>query len=459
MKVIICGAGQVGFSIARYLATEGNEITIIDHRPEPIRAMVDTLDVQAVVGHASLPGVLEQAGAQDAEILIAATQSDETNMTACQVAHSLFNVPTKMARIRNQGYLESHWADLFSRDNMPIDVIISPEIEVAEAITRRLRVPGALELIELSDGLVRLMGVRCTENTPVVYTPLRQLTALFPDLSIVIVAIVRDGKPTVPNAADQMLPGDEVYFVLSSDHTERALTVFGHEEPEARRLLILGAGNVGLFLAQALARDFPTVTAKMIDVSADRAKLTARALGGKTTLLIGDVLDPDILKEAGVEQTETVVAVTNDDETNLLASLLAKHYGARRAITLLNRSTYNTLMGSLNIDVVVNPRAITVSRILQHVRRGRVHSVHSIYEGFGELIEADALETSPLVGRPLRDINLPVGVILGAIVRGRTVITPRGTTIIQAGDRIVLFSSTASIRKVEKFFSVGVDFF
>ncbi|MBE1237715.1 Trk system potassium transporter TrkA [Phaeovibrio sulfidiphilus] len=459
MKVIICGAGQVGVSIARYLATEDNEVTIVDHRPEPIRAVVDTLDVQAVVGHASLPGVLEQAGAADAEIVIAATRSDETNMVACQIAHALFNVPTKIARIRNQDYLAPHWADLFSRENMPIDVTISPEIEVAEAIARRLKVPGALDVIELADGLVRLVGVRLTESTPVVFTPLRQLTQLFPDLSIIVVAIVRNGRAMVPSADDQMLPGDEAYFVLASSHTRRALALFGHEEPQARRLLILGAGNVGMFLTKSLARDFPRLSWKMVEVSPERAKMVARELHNASPLLVGDVLDPDILREAGVEQAETVIAVTNDDETNVLSSLLAKHCGATRAITLLNKSTYNALVGSLNVDVVVNPRSITVSRILQHVRRGRVHSVHPIYDGFGELIEADALETSPLVGKPLRDINLPAGVILGALVREGETITPCGTTVIQPGDRIILFASAASIRKVERFFSVGVDFF
>ncbi len=458
MKVIICGAGQVGFSIARYLAAENNDITVIDQRPELIRSIADTLDVQAFVGYASHPGVLEQAGAEDADMLIAVTHADEVNMVACQVAHSLFNVPTKIARVRNQNYLQPIWANLFSRDHMPIDVIISPEIEVARAVTRRLQVPGAMDVIPLAGDRVRLMGVRCTQDTPVVNTPLRQLTQLFPELAIVVVGIVRQDRAMVPSAEDQMLAGDEVYFVVASDQTSRALAAFGHEEREARRILVLGGGNIGLFLGQTLDRDFPQVTAKIIEVNAERARMVAKTLG-RTMVLNGDVLDPEILDEAGISQTEAVIAVTNDDETNILASLLAKRYGSQRAITLINKATYNTLVSTLGVDVVVNPRTITVSKILQHVRRGRIHSVHSLHEGFGELIEADALETSPLVGKPLKDVNLPTGVLLGAVVRGEEVISPRGNTVIQSGDRVILFASANAIKKVEKMFSVRLEFF
>ncbi|CCG07843.1 Trk system potassium transporter TrkA [Pararhodospirillum photometricum] len=459
MKVIICGAGQVGFSIGRYLAAENNDVTIIDQRPDLIRQVTDALDVQAILGHASLPNVLEAAGAADADMLIAVTHADEVNMVACQVAHSLFNVPTKMARVRNQSYLQAHWANLFSRENMPIDVIISPEIEVARAVTRRLLVPGAMDVIPLANDRVRLMGVRCTEKTPVVHTPLRQLTQLFPDLNIVVVGIVRNGRANVPSADDQMLPGDEVYFVVASDRTERALSAFGHEEGAARRVLVLGGGNIGLFLAQALERDFPQVTVKVIEANGERAQWVAKTLSGRTTVLMGDARDPDLLLEAGVAQTEAVIAVTNEDETNVLASLLAKRHGCQRTITLVNKSTYNSLVSALGIDVAVNPRAITVSKILQHVRRGRIHSVHSLHEGYGELIEADALETSPLVGKPLKEANLPAGVLLGAIVRGDTVISPRATTVVQAGDRIILFATSAAIKKVEKLFSVRLEFF
>lgn len=458
MKVIVCGAGQVGSSIARHLALENNDVTVVDQSPELIRRISDTLDVNGIVGHASLPDVLERAGLADADLIIAVTYSDEVNMVACQVAHSLFAAPTKIARIRQQGYLEPMWLNLFSRDHMPIDYIISPEMEVAKAITRRLRVPGAFEMIPLVDDKVKLLGVRCEDDCPLVHTPLRQLTQLFPDLNIVVVGLMRDNKAIVPTSDDQMIPGDEVYFVVDSDQVPRAMAAFGHEETEARRLLIFGGGNVGLFLAQEIEREHEWVKTKIIESNRDRAELIAGQLE-KTMVLQGDVLDPDLLEEANVDSTETVVAVTNDDETNILASLLAKRYGSQRAITLINKNTYEPLISSLGIDVVVSPRNITVSTILQYVRRGRIHSVHTLREGFGELIEAEALETSDLVNKPLREVNLPSGVILGAIVRDGEMICPTGSTIVLAKDRVVLFAAADSVRKVEQMFSVQLEYF
>jgi len=458
MKVIVCGAGQVGFNIAHYLASENNDVTVIDQRPDLVRKITDTLDVQAVLGHASQPSVLEQAGAGDADMIIAVTHADEVNMVACQVAHSLFDVPTKIARVRSQSYLQPMWATLFSREHLPIDVIISPEIEVARAITRRLQVPGAIDVIPLAGDKVRLIGVRCDPDTPLINTPLRQLTVLFPDLNIVVIGIVRDGKPIVPTAEDQMLEGDEVYFVVDTQHVSRALSAFGREDQEARRIVVFGGGNIGLFLAQQIEAEHPNVTVKVIEVNKERAEYVAKTLT-RTVVLNGDVLDPELLAEAGVSSAEAVVSVTNDDETNILAALLAKRTGARRAMTLINKTTYKALVGPLGIDVVISPRAITVSNILQHVRRGRIHAVHSLHEGFGELIEADALETSSLVGKPLREVKLPPGVLLGAVVRDGTVISPRGNTVVQAGDRVVLFAAADAVKKVEKMFSVRLEYF
>ncbi len=265
MKVIICGAGQVGFNIAHYLSSEGNDVTVVDQRPELIRKLSNTLDVQTIVGHASHPQVLEQAGAEAADMLIAVTQSDEVNMIACQVGHSLFGVPTKIARVRSQSYLEPIWANLFNHDHLPIDVIISPEIEVARAISRRLEVPGAIDVIPLADNKVRLIGVRCQDDCPLINTPLWQLTVLFPDLNIVIIGIIRDGKAIVPTSDDQMLSGDEVYFVTDARHIKRSMAAFGFEEQEARRLLIFGGGHIGLFLAQQVEKEHPTVSIKIIE--------------------------------------------------------------------------------------------------------------------------------------------------------------------------------------------------
>ena len=458
MKVLICGAGQVGFNIARHLAKENNAVTVIDQSPDLIRRIGDTLDVQGFVGHASNPEVLEEAGIRDADMIIAVTYADEVNMVACQVAHSLFGVPTKIARVRQQSYLQPIYANLFSPDHLPIDVVISPEIEVARSIARRIKVPGAVEMIPLAGDKVRLIGVRCRETCPIVNTPLRQLTQLFPDLNIVIVGIIREGKAMVPAADDSMLAGDEVYFVVETAQLARAMGAFGHEESETRRLLVFGGGNVGMFLAQEIERDYPWIRTKIVEANAERAERAAGMLE-RTVVLRGDVLDAEILEEAGVGAAETVVAVTNNDETNILSCLLAKSHGNPRTIALVNKLAFESLVMTLGIDVVVVPRNITVSTILQHVRRGRIHAAHALREGFGELIEAEAMATSPLVGAPLKDVKLPQGVLIGAIVREGAMIYPRPSTVIKPKDRIILFAAAESVRKVEQMFSVQLEFF
>jgi trk system potassium uptake protein TrkA len=458
MKFIICGAGQVGTSIARHLSAEDNDVVVIDQSAELVAKIRDSLDVQGIVGFASHPEILDRAGASDADMLIAVTREDEVNMVACQVAHSLFNVPTKIARVRNESYLQPAWADLFSRDHLAIDVIISPEIEIAKAIARRLAAPGAFEMIPLADGKVRVTGVRCAGECPLINTPLRQLTGLFPDLNIVVVAILRQGKLMVPDRNSQMLPGDDVYFVVDSDHLPRVMSAFGHEEPEARRIVIVGGGNVGVFLAESIEQNYAGANVKLIESEKAAAERAAAALT-RTTVIVGDALDPEILAEANVANAETIVVVTNEDEVNVLTALLAKRQGCSRAVALINNPVFGPLVTNLGIDVVVSPRAITVSTILQHVRRGRIRAVHSLGEGVGEVIEGDALETSPLVGKPLKDIDLPDGVVVGALVRGEDVIIPRGDTVIKTGDRIVLFVASYAVKKIEKMFSVRLEYF
>jgi trk system potassium uptake protein TrkA len=458
VKIVICGAGQVGFSIARQLSMENNDVTVIDTAPDLVRRINDSLDAQGIVGHAPRPDVLERAGAGDADMLIAVTQTDEINMVACQVAHSLFQVPVKIARVREQSYLDPAWRGLFSKDNIPIDVIISPEVEVARAIERRLAVPGSFEMIPLANDKVRLIGVRIDADCPLIRTPIKQLTQLFPQLNMVIVGILRQDTPLVFSGEDELKVGDDVYFVVESEQASRAMAAFGHEEPEAKRLLLCGGGDVALLLAQAMEREDPHISLKIIEANADRAAIVASVLS-HTVVLHGDVLDPEILEEAGVAAVDSVVALTDHDETNILSSILAKRYGAKRVITLLNKSTYESLISTLGIDVVVSPRNITASTILQHVRRGKIKAVHRLREGFGEVIEAEALETSNLVGTPLKEVDLPPGVIIGAIVRKDQVITPRGSTIIQGDDRVVLFATTASVRRVEKLFSVRLEYF
>lgn len=458
MQVIVCGAGQVGLTIARHLAAENNRVTVIDKAPELIQKIGESEDFRAIAGFASHPDVLERAGARDADMIVAVTYSDEVNMIACKLAHALFDVPVKIARIRAQSYLDPQWSKLFEQEHMPIDVTISPEIEVARAIRQRLRLPGAFDTLSLAGGRVRAIGTRLEANCPIVNTPLRQLTALFPDLHLIVVTIVREGKTIVPTAEDVLLVGDEVYFIAEETHLTRALAAFGHEEPEANRVVIVGAGNIGLYLAQEIENKDTGISLKLVESNKDRARQVA-ALLSRTTVVQGDVLDAEILDELNLERVDTLITVTNHDQVNVLASLLAKRRGCKRTIALINTLYYQTIINTLGIDAVVSPRAITVSTILQHLRRGRIRAAHSLRDGAGELLEAEALDTSAIAGKRIEEIKLDRGIILGAIIRGDEVLMPRGDTTIEAKDRVVLFALPDQVRKVEKLFTVGLEFF
>ncbi|MDJ0930750.1 Trk system potassium transporter TrkA [Breoghania sp.] len=458
MKVVICGAGQVGYGIAEKLAAEQNDVSVIDSSPKLVNAIRDTLDVRGFVGHGSHPDTLALAGADQADMLIGVTLYDEVNMVACQVAHSLFNVPTKVARIRAQSYLQTHWRDLFSRDNMPIDVIISPEIEVGEMVLRRMSLPGAVETIRFADDEVVVVGILCEEDCPVVDTPLRQLTELFSDLSAVVVGVLRGNHLFVPKSADPMLVNDLVYIVAKREHVRRTLAIFGHEEPEANRVVIAGGGNIGLYVARNMEQRQSRSKIKIVENSRDRAIQIADGLK-RTVILHGSALDHEILREADIQEADTIVALTNDDEVNILSCVMAKKLGCRRNLSLLNNTSYPPFAHALGIDAFINPRAVTISKILQHVRRGRIRGVHSLQNGQAEVIEAEALETSPLVGRPLSAVDLPDGIRVGAIYRDKTVITPSGDTQIEANDRVVIFATADRVRQVEQMFRVSLEFF
>ncbi len=458
MKVLIAGAGQVGYNIARYLATAGNDVTVIDQRQELVQKIGDNLDIQAMAGYASHPSVLDSAGAADADLMIAVTQRDEVNMVACQVAHSLFNVPTKIARIRQQDYLHGRWQDLFRRDHLPIDVIISPEVEVARAIAASLEVPGALNVVRFADDLVRLMAIRCHEDTPVIETPLRQLTFLFPDLHVVCVGIVREGRFFIPDADDQIFAGDEAHLIVETSHLSRVLPAFGYQEQRNERIVVAGGGNVGLFLAAEVENQLPGVGLKIIENETSRAEFVADQLR-RSVVLRGDARDRELLEEANIVAAEALVAVTNNDEINIMVSLLAKNMGCQRSLALLNTGAYNEISREVGLDVVINPRDITVSRILQHVRRGRIRSVHTLRDGEVEIYEAEALETSPLVGKPLRELRVSGGIIVGAIIREGQVLMPRGDTVIKARDRVVTVARSDMVKRVEQLFAVRVDYF
>lgn len=458
MRVVICGAGQVGYGIAERLAAENNDVSVVDTSPKLIQALRDTLDVRGFVGHGAHPDSLSQAGIEQAEMLIAVTLYDEVNMIACQVAHSLFNVPTKVARIRAQSYLKPHWSDLFSSNHLPIDVVISPEVEVGEMVLRRLQLPGATDSFLFADGEVALIGIECHDDCPVVDTPLSQLTELFPDLQAVVVALLREGRLFVPRSADSMLIGDLVYVVSHKDQVRRTLGIFGHDEQEAQRVIIAGGGNIGLFVAKALEARGNKSRVKIIEAGHDRAVAIADDLR-RTIVLNGSALDQDILREADVGDADTLVSLTNDDQINILSCVMAKQLGCRRNMALINAPSYQSFTRTMGIDATVNPRSVTVSKILQHVRRGRIRGVHTIENGQAEVIEAEALETSPLVGKPLREAELGAGIRVGAIYRDHKVLVPDGGTHINARDRVIIFAMAEHVRRVEQMFRVSLDFF
>lgn len=458
MKVVICGAGQVGFGIAERLAREQNDVCVVDANPRHIQIITEHLNVRGVVGHGAHPDVLAKAGAEQADMLIAVTLHDEVNMIACQVAHALFTVPTKVARIRAQTYLQPEWRDLLSRDHLPIDVVISPEIEVGEMVLRRLSLPGAVDTVNFAEGSVVVSGVHCGEDCPLLNTPLKDLARLFPDLEASIVAVQRARTVKVLKSTDCLAAGDVAYFVAATGKVKRILSLFGHDEIPGHRLVIAGGGNIGLYVAEELERRNPAARIKVIESSRARAQAIAERLS-RTVVLHGDALSRELLDEAGVPDADTVIALTNDDRINILSCLLAKQIGARRILALLNEQGYAGFARGLGIDAHVNPRQITVSKVLQHVRRGRIRGVHALLDGAGEMIEAEALETSPLVGRPLRDIDLMEGVRVGAIVRAGQVILPTGDLVVRAQDRVILFALAERVKRVEQLFRVSLEFF
>lgn len=458
MKVIICGAGQVGWQIARHLSGENNDVTVVDNNPELVRRATDTLDVQGVAGFASHPDVLERAGARDADMIIAATYSDEVNMVTCQVAHSVFEIPRKIARLRSQSYLTAIYSDLYRREHMPIDVVISPEREVAEAALQRLAAPAAFDTESFLEGHSQLLGILIEDDCPVVNTPLRQLTDLFSTLSAIVVGIRRKGTLFTPESGDQVFVGDEIYIFTHTHDMTRTLEVFGKTSNKQERIVILGAGNVGLAVAQALETRTERVRAKVIEKDRERAEFAADALE-KTIVLHGDGLSNELLTEAGISRADAILCVTDDDKTNILAAVRAKAEGCPMAICLVNDPTLVPLMKPMGIDAYINPRATTVSSILRHIRHGRVRAVYSIGNAEAEVIEAQVMSTSPISGQKIRDVDFPEGVLVGAIMQDGKVIRPTGSTRINEGDVIALFAMAADVPEVERLLQVSIDFF
>lgn len=458
MKIIICGAGQVGWQIARQLAGEKNDVTIVDNNADLVRRASELLDVQGIVGFASHPDVLEKAGARDADMLIAATHSDEVNMVTCQVAHSVFSVPRKIARLRAQSYLEAMHADLYRRDHLPIDVVISPEREVAEAALQRIAAPTTFDSEAFLGGRAQLLGIALEADCPVLNTPLRQLNDLFSTLRAIVVGVRREGRLFAPEPGDQLFAEDRIYVCAHSDDVGRTLGIFGKAAQKQERVIVVGGGNVGLAVAQRLERRTDRVRVRLIERNRARAEAAADVLE-RTIVLNGDGMDSDLLAEADVARADAVLAVTDDDKTNLLVSVRAKQAGCKMSIALVNDPTLVPLMEVLDIDAYINPRATTVSSILRHIRHGRVRAIYSIGDSEAEIIEATVLSTSPIAGRLVREIDFPGGVLVGAVMKGKEVVKPHGDLRIDEGDVVVLFALSADVPEVERLLQVSIDFF
>ncbi len=458
MKVIICGTGQVGWQIARHLSGEKNDVTVVDNNPELVRRATEALDVQGVTGFASYPDVLERAEARDADMIIAATHSDEVNMVTCQVAHSVFGITRKIARLRAQSYMDAIYSDLYRRDHLPIDVVISPEREVAEAALQRIAAPAAFDTESFMNGRAQLLGVALDEDCPVLNTPLRQLTDLFSTLRAIVVGVRREERLFAPEPGDQLFAGDQIYVFSHVEDVNRTLDIFGKATKKQERVVIIGGGNVGLAVARALETRTDRVRAKVIERNRAQAERAADVLE-RTIVLNGDGLNAEILAEASIDRADAVLVVTDDDKTNILAAVRAKQAGCPMAIALINDPTLVPLMAALDIDAYINPRATTVSSILRHIRHGRVRAIYSIGDAEAEVIEAQVLSTSPISGRLVRDIEFPEGVLIGMLMKGDKVVKPTGDTKVEEGDVIALFAMSGDVPEVERLLQVSIDFF
>ncbi|WP_417586247.1 Trk system potassium transporter TrkA [Pararhodobacter oceanensis] len=458
MKIIICGAGQVGWQIARQLSGESNDVAIVDNNPVLVRRATDALEVQGVVGFASHPNVLAEAGAAEADMIIAATHSDEVNMVTCQVAHSVFDVTRKIARLRAQAYLDPEFRELFGREHMPVDVVINPEHEVARAALRRFAAPSTFDVQDFLDSSVRLAGISLDADCPVLNTPLRQLTELFSSLKAIVVGVRRGGKLFSPDPGDQLFEGDQIYVVSETSDLGRTLAIFGKPLAKQERVVVIGAGNVGLTVARALENQPERVRVKVIERDRTRAE-TAADLLERTIVLHGDGMDSDLLAEAGIARADAVLAVTDDDKTNLLTAVRAKALGCKISIALVNDPSLVPLLDHLGIDAHINPRATTVSSILRHVRHGRVRSIYTIGDGEAEVIEAQVLSTSPLAGRAISNIGFPEGALVGAVRKRGVFVKPTGSTELEEGDHLVIFALSKDVPEIERLLQVAVEYF
>ena len=461
MNIIICGAGRVGFTIAKILSEQGHSITVIDQSSEDIQKIDETLDVKSIVGKATYPSILEKANASDADMIIAVTRNDEINMLICQIAFSIFNVQKKIARIRSQDYLNPKFTKVYNKENLPIDVIISPEIEIAKSLQRKLEAPGALDNVPFADNRIRLLEILINEKCFLKNIKLNALTKKFPLLDANIMGVIRDDKFVVLRKTDIMLKDDRAYVIINASQMKDTLNAFGHNEKISNKILIIGGGNIGFNLAKNLEESFDSARVKIIEKNKERAELIASELNN-TIVINGDALDEEVLLEANIDEVQTVLALTKDDEDNLMVSVLVEKFAKdnselsdKRTMALINKPNYSLLQSSLKIDDFIDPRMNTVSSILKHIHKGSIANAYSILNGEYEIIEAEIIETSELINKELKNSNLPDEIRVGAILRGEEVIIPRSNFVFKKEDIVVLLAKKDFLHVVENMFRIS----
>jgi len=461
MNIIICGAGRVGFTIAKILSEQGHSITVIDQSSDDIQKIDEALDVKSIVGKATYPSILEKANASDADMIIAVTRNDEINMLICQIAFSIFNVQKKMARIRSQDYLNPKFTKVYNKENLPIDVIISPEIEIAKSLQRKLEAPGALDNVPFASNKIRLLEILINEKCSLKDIKLSEITKKFPKLNANIMGVIREGKFIVLKKNDIMLKEDKAYVIINASQMKDTLNAFGHNEKISNKILIIGGGNIGFNLAKNLEESFDSARVKIIEKNKERAELIASELND-TIVINGDALDEEVLMEANIDEVQTVLALTNDDEDNLMVSILVEKFAKdnselsdKRTMALINKPNYSLLQSSLKIDDFIDPRMNTVSSILKHIHKGSIENAYSILNGEYEIIEAEIIETSELINKELKNSNLPDEIRVGAILREDEVIIPRSNFVFKKEDIVVLLAKKDFLHVVENMFRIS----
>ena len=462
MNIIICGAGRVGFTIAKQLSEQGHSITVIDPSSEDIQKIDDALDVKAIVGKGTYPSILEKANAAETDMIIAVTRNDEINMLICQIAFSIFKIPKKIARIRSQDYLNPKFTRVYNKENLPIDVIISPEIEIAKSIQRKLEAPGALDSVPFADNKIRLLEILINENCKLINIKLNDLTKKHPNLDANIIGIIRDEKFLIPKKNDDVRKNDKIYVIINSSQMSDTLEAFGHDEKVSKNILIVGGGNIGFNLAKNIEETLDAARVKIIEKNKERAEFLASELNN-TIVINGDALDEEVLVEANLQEAETVLALTNDDdEDNLMVSVLVEKFAKdekdiddKRTMALINKPNYSLLQNSLKIDDLIDPRMNTVSSILKHIHKGTIETAYTIMNGEYEVIEAEIIETSELINKELKNSNLPEEIRIGAVLRENKVIIPRSNFVFQKEDKVVFLAKKDSISVVENIFRIS----